>query len=154
MVPRFLKLFFIQFFLLLCANSFAQSESIIDKVTARSLTEAKVIIVQTESIKSLMEGHQFTKSQQPGITGYRIRIYSNSGPKSKAEYDQMMAKFSYAYSEVPVYPKFVYPNYKIYVGDFRSESEALKFRKQIELQFTEAFLVQTQINYPKLNLND
>lgn len=150
----FFKLFLILFFFLQCTVSFAQSESLIDRVTDRSLTEAKVIIVQSEAIKSLIESHQYTKSQLQGITGYRIRIYSNSGPKAKSEYDQVMAKFSYTYSEVPVYPKFVYPNYKIYVGDFRSESEALKFRKQIELQFTEAFLVQTQINYPKLNLND
>ncbi|HBH49942.1 MAG TPA: hypothetical protein DDX98_14955 [Bacteroidales bacterium] len=132
-----------------------QTSSIFDDVVYNaSMSEGSIKIVQDDAIKTLVEKHQWAKSKQKTIVGYRIRIFSNSGPTAKVGYDRTMARFAYSYDYIPIYPKFVYPNYKIYVGDFRTESEALKFRKQIEHQFTGAFLVKTKINYPKLESND
>lgn len=133
----------------------SQVNSIFDEVEYAENTEGKVRIVQDESIKTLVEKHQWAKSKYKGITGYQIRIFSNSGPSAKAEFDKTMARFSYLYDTIPIYPKFVHLNYKIYVGDFRTESEALKFRKQIEHQFRGAFIAPpSKINYPKLELNE
>ena len=132
-----------------------QTRSIFDDIEYNSeKSEGKVRIIQEESIQKLVEKHQWVRSKKKGITGYRIRIYSNSGRGAKEGYDRAMAQFAYFYDDVPIHEKFVYPNYKIYVGDFRTESEALKFRKKIEHRFTGAFIVKTRINYPKLELND
>lgn len=132
-----------------------QSSSIFEEVEYSSnAADGKVRIIQDDDIKTLVEKHQWTKSKYNGIVGYRIRIFSNSGPSAKAGYDRMMAQFGYSYDSISIHPEFDYPNYKIYVGDFRTESEALKFRKQIEHQFTGAFIVRRKINYPKLDLNE
>ncbi len=140
-----------------CFGLKAQTSSLIDDVEMQgSNTEGKIRIIQEEPIRTMVEKHQWAKSKQTGIMGYRIRIFSNSGPKAKAEYDKTMAQFAYAYDTIPLYPKFVYPNYKIYVGDFRTESEALKFRKTLDndYRFKSAFMVYTQINYPKIQVNE
>jgi hypothetical protein len=131
-----------------------QSASIFDELAYSSRSEGKVQIIQDDAIKILVEKHQLAKSKSQGITGYRIRIFSNSGTTAKAGYNKAMAQFAYSYGNIPIYDKFVYPNYKIYVGDFRTESEALKFRKRIENKFAGAFIVQSTINYPKLDMNE
>lgn len=134
---------------------FGQASSIFDEVEYTDGTGGKVRIVQEEAIENLVERHQWAKSKRKGIVGYQLRIFSNSGPTAKEEFDKTMARFSYLYDTIPIYPKFVHLNYKIYVGDFRSESEALKFRKQIEHQFTGAFIAPPRkINYPKIELNE
>ena len=132
----------------------AQTTSIFDEVEYSQNSTGKVRIMQDESIRTFVDKHQWNKSKSKQIVGYRIRIYSNSGPGSKAGYERAMAQFTYVYDSIPIHPDFVYPNYKIYVGDFRTESEALKFRKIIERQFRGAFIVKTKINYPKLYLNE
>ncbi len=140
-----------------CFGLQGQTSSLLDEVESHdSQSEGKIKIIQEEPISSMVEKHQWAKSKQTGIMGYRVRIFSNSGPKAKAEYDKIMAQFAYAYDTIPLYPKFVYPNYKIYVGDFRTESEALKFRKTLDrdYRFKSAFIVYTQINYPKIQVNE
>jgi hypothetical protein len=130
-----------------------QTSSIFDDIEYNN-NKASVRIIQNDDIRLLIEKHQWAKSKYKLIDGYRIRIFSNSGSTAKDGYDRALAKFAYSFDSIPIYPKFVYPNYKIYVGDFGTESEALKFRKVIERQFTGAFIVQAKINYPKLYLNE
>ena len=140
---------------LAAVSMYGQSSSIFDDVAYNaSIGEGKVRIIQDDAIKSLVEKHQWAKSKKRQIAGYRLRIFSNSGPTAKKGYDRAMARFAYSHDNISIHPEFDYANYKIYVGDFRTESEALKFRKEIEHIFTGAFIVQRMINYPKLELNE
>jgi hypothetical protein len=133
---------------------YGQSTSIFEIVEHSSTASGKVRIIQADAIKTLVDKHQLANSKKNGMPGYRIRIFSDSGPLAKEGYDRAMAQFAYLYGNIPIHEKFVYPDYKIYVGDFRTESEALKFRKEIENKFSGAFLIQTKINFPKLDLNE
>jgi len=153
-VRRLFNVVLVLSILLITSNVFSQSVSIFDELEYSEGRDGKVRVIQDDDIKTLVEKHQWAKSKYKGIVGYRIRIFSNSGPSAKAGYDKMMAQFAYAYDSIAIHPEFDYPNYKIYVGDFRTESEALKFRKQIEHQFRGAFIVRRKINYPKLDLNE
>jgi len=61
------------------------------------------------------------------------------------------SRFKNKYVNMPFYEEFVYPYYKLYVGDFRTESEALKFLKIIERDFPGAFIVRrVNISFPEL----
>lgn len=128
----------------------AQTESIFDKVEASDAHEGKVRIIQDENLEKLVEKNQWQNSKMKGIVGYRIRIFSDSGPHAKKEFEYTKAKFSENYGEIRIHQEFVYPFYKIYVGDFRNRSQALKVLRQIERKFPDAFIVQTRINYPNL----
>ena len=139
------------FLLLILTNSVnCQVKSIFDEVEQNSPQEGKVQIIQEGNIKEIVEKHQWNRSKKRGIEGYRIRIYSNSGPEAKNEFEVAKARFINLNFDVRTYEEFDYPFYKIYVGDFRTRSEAMYLLKKIEYQFPGAFIVQKQINYPNL----
>ncbi len=129
---------------------FSQVKSIIDQVEYSSGNDGKIRIVQEDAVKDIVDRHQMANSKQDGLVGYRVRIFSDSGPGAKAAYDNTLAAFFRTQEKVEVYETFDYPFYKIYVGDFRTRSEALYLLKQIEEHFPDAFIVRTKINYPNL----
>ncbi len=124
-----------------------QVASIFDEVETTSVTGGKIRIIQDENLEKLVEKNQWANSKANGIAGYRIRIFSDSGHDAQKEFEYTKAKFSEKYNEIRIHQEFVYPFYKIYVGDFRNRSEALKVLKQIEQRFPDAFIVQTRINH-------
>ena len=110
----------------------------------------KVTIIQSTDITKLLDKHLYEAGKSDGIIGYRIRIYSNSGKEAFEKGPVVQANFSNKYKDVKSYYKFSSPFYRLYVGDFRTRSEALKFLKKIERDYPDAFIVRTKISYPDL----
>ncbi len=134
----------------LATGAYSQITSIFDKVEYSKGHHGKVRIIQDERLKTIVEGHQWSNSKNKGISGFRIRIFSDSGPDAKKEFEYTKASFSEHFNDIKIHQEFDYPFYKIYVGDFRNRSDALKVLKQIEWKFPDSFIVQTRINYPNL----
>ena len=59
-------------------------------------------------------------------------------------------RFVELYPETPTYLVFEAPNFKVYVGDFRSKTDGFMAYKQIAKKFRNAFLIPTKINLPKI----
>ena len=76
-----------------------------------------------------------------GIPGYRIRIYSESGVGAKEEQQRVKARFLTLYPGIDAYNSYDEPFFKIYVGDCRTRSEALKLMDKIERNFPNPFIV-------------
>ncbi len=76
-----------------------------------------------------------------GIPGYRIRIFSESGVGAKEEQQRVKARFLTLYPEIDAYNRYDEPFFKIYVGDCRTRSEALKLIDRIERNFPNTFIV-------------
>jgi hypothetical protein len=127
-----------------------QSMNIFDDLESGKTGEGKIRIIQDKSIEAAFEKFQLEQSKQNGIDGYRIRIFSDSGPNAKGGFEESKARFIGVFENVKLHESFVYPNYKLYVGDFRTKSEALKVLNAIEGLFPDAFIVQTKINFPNL----
>jgi len=81
-----------------------------------------------------------------GIRGYRIRIYSESGIGAKKEQQQVRAKFLSLYPGLDAYNRYDEPFFKVYVGDCRTRSEALKLRDSIEEDFPNSIIREDYIN--------
>jgi hypothetical protein len=113
-----------------------------------SQTPGKVTIVQDNDIIKLIDRHLYEESKRKGISGYRIRIYSNSGKQARTDGPKVEAEFISRYNNIKTYYVFDSPFYLLYVGDFRTHSNAMKFLKSIEAQYPDAFIVRTRINYP------
>ena len=111
---------------------------------------SKITIVQDDNIIKLIDKHLLEESKRQGISGYRIRIFSNSGQGAREEGDIIRAGFIGKYEGVKAYYIFNTPYYRLYIGDFRTKSDAMKFYKQIEFEFPDAFIVPSKINYPLL----
>jgi hypothetical protein len=115
-----------------------------------SQVPGKVSILQDNDIVKLIDKHLYEESKRKGITGYRIRIYSNSGKQAYTDGPKVQAEFISKFEDIKTYYIFDSPFYLLYVGDFRTHSNAMKFLKTIEIQYPDAFIVRTKINYPAL----
>jgi len=99
-----------------------------------------------EGIESNYYKHILYNSKNSEIIGYRIRIYSGKGNSAPEEARQVRAKFVEKYEEIGAYLSYDAPDYKVYVGDFRTRSEMLKLYNLIIKDFPNPFPVTTAIN--------
>lgn len=75
-----------------------------------------------------------------GIPGYRIRIYSESGLGAKEEQQNTRARFLSLYPGLDAYNRYDEPFFKIYVGDCRTMSDALKLKDAIQRDFPNSII--------------
>lgn len=81
-----------------------------------------------------------------GIPGYRIRIFSESGIGAKKDQQQVRARFLSLYLGLDAYNRYDEPFFKVYVGDCRTKSEALKLNDIIKRDFPNPIIVPDFIN--------
>ncbi len=79
--------------------------------------------------------------KESGIPGYRIRIYSESGLGAKEQQQRVRAKFLSYFPLFDAYYKYDEPFFKVYVGDCRTMSEALKLDDRIRKYFPNPIIV-------------
>jgi hypothetical protein len=136
-------------FVTLCLNLTAQSTpDIFQQIQSSKQGQGKVKISQDNAITNLVALHLSQQNKLNGIKGYRIAIYIGSGQEANKAADQSRARFISHYEEVKSYKKFEYPYFKVYVGDFRIKSDALRFLKQIENEYPDAFIREDMISFP------
>lgn len=112
----------------------------------------KVTIIQDNNIIKLLDKHLYEESKNKGIVGSRIRIFSNSGPLARKEGDLIQANIMNLYPDIKTYYVFESPFYLLYIGDFRTRTEAMKFLKEEmdKIYPNQGFIVSSRINYPLL----
>ena len=130
--------------------SFIFAASAFSVAQKTSADTGKVQLVQESKVKELLEKHTEINSKAP-IKGYRIKIHFGSD-KNKAK--EIKAKFIAKFPDIPAYEKYDQPNFNIRVGDFRTKLEAYKFLKEVQVEFPSSFLVQDEIEMPKLDSTD
>lgn len=119
-------------------------------LTATNTGSGKLKIIQDDKLKVQVMRHVEWHRAQKGMQGYRIRIFSDSGQPASKKASSERARFIKLYPETESYLQFDTPNYKVYVGDFRTKSDAYAFLVKIKAEFPKAFLVEQKINFPKL----
>jgi hypothetical protein len=102
--------------------------------------QGNVIIRQNADITNMVNLHISLMRSLKGIKGYRVCIYYNSGQEANKGADQERAKFISKYEDVRCYKTFESPFFKVYAGDFRTKSEALKFLERIRYDYPNAFI--------------
>ena len=98
-----------------------------------------LIIHQSPQVEKLVYRHLLEQANTK-VQGYRISIYSGRGSKGREEWDKTFIRFISKY-KIKIYKEFIYPRYLLYVGDFRTYSEAYKYLQLIEVDFKGAFVV-------------
>jgi len=95
---------------------------------------------------SLLEANYYKllvkNSKLKGVPGYRIRIYSESGIGAREEGQRVRARFLSSFPGIDVHDDYDAPNFKLYVGDWRTRSEALKLYDEIKKEFPNPILVE------------
>ena len=131
-----------KFLLLLCLfslsfyNAFSQenpnSSAIQTSMKVKALQEKKA------------EYHRRTNGE---CDGYRVKIHF-SADRSKA--NEVKARFSSKYNDVPTHDDYQQPNFVVNVGDFKTKLEAYELLKKIQADFPYAFIVKSKVRPTKL----
>jgi hypothetical protein len=133
----------------LCLNLTAQSTpDIFQQIQTTRQGQGKIKISQDNAIRNLVDLHLSQQKKLNGVKGYRIAIYMGSGQEANKAADQSRARFISRHEDVKSYKQFEYPYFKVYVGDFRIKSDALRFLKQIENEYPDAFIREDMISFP------
>ena len=91
----------------------------------------------------------FYNQKNPGAFGYQIRIFSGSGPRAKEHAAKARSIFLEKYEGIRDTLVYDTPDYKVYVGDCRTQSEVLKLFERVKNDFPNAFIA-----YPrKINVS-
>ncbi len=109
----------------------------------------RVEVVQEGRIPAVLNKYHDIHGKKNGkIPGYRVQIHFG-GDRAKAK--EIKSKFLVRHPDVPAYDPYEQPNFKVRVGDFRTRLEAYKFMKEIMGEFPASFIVQDEIELPKLD---
>jgi len=144
-----IKLFFVLFFTCILFPAGAQSP--VPDIFSYFQTPGKpgkMEIIQDAAIRDRVNVYLSHQARLNGIKGYRISIYFGSGQDSKKTAELTRANFVNRYPDVNCHTKWEYPYFKVYVGDFRTRSEAMKFLKNIEYNYPDAFIREDIVEFP------
>ena len=123
--------------------------SIFDILSEQGYGNGSVQIIQDSKIDFLLNRYM-AKASERKIQGYRIRIYNSNVQTAREASLEMEMRFREKYPNVTAYRTFVDPNFRVVIGDFRTKSEAEKFKIEIGKDFPGAFIVRDNINFPPL----
>lgn len=112
--------------------------------------QGSVIIYADSKIDQMMEFHKKLSLQNPGLKGYRVQIFFDSGNYSKNNAKEAEQRFLENYPNQEVYLMFDEPYYKVRVGNFRTQLEAEGFLNSIINNYPNAFVVPDFIEFPSI----
>lgn len=109
----------------------------------------KMIVYKDERLDKISEFVRTGEETIEGvkIDGYRVIIFFDMN-KSLAE--QQKAMFITMYPEHKAYIDYLAPNYRVRVGNFRTELEAEKLKQEILASFPTSIVVPDKIQLPDL----
>lgn len=113
-------------------------------------TVGNVKITQDESVERLIRKHIEYNEAQEGFPGYRVQIYFGSGQNARKIAHQTVTVFERRYDQKG-YIDYEAPIFKVKVGNFRTRSEAERFKNKILKHYPNSWVVGDLIEFPDLN---
>ena len=128
-----------------------QAQNILQVLQEQVNGQGTVTINQSQHISQLLNDRLWRNAQKPGMEGFRIRIFSETGQNARENSQLAIERFANKYPGVNFYQAYDKPYRKVSVGDFRTRESAQKFYQQVRNDFPKAFLVSDWINFPDLD---
>ena len=105
-------------------------------------------------IDSLLAKQVRINNARPEMKGYRVQLFSGSGNEARQQANILRSEFLQLYPDISAHLVFQQPNFKVRIGDLRTEIEALRLKKEIEYDFPNGFVVRDMIELPKIPERD
>lgn len=101
-------------------------------------------------LEKMLSWHITKNTRINGIEGFRIEIFFSSDYDALEMAKKKKVEFLSLFPDNAVHIKYVAPNFRVRVGDFRTKNEALKLYKKIKKDYPVAFIVTDNIDFPLL----
>ncbi len=114
-----------------------------------STITGQVKIIQDYCIDDLLRIDRLENSNKPGFKGYRIQIFSGGGRDRKKAIsirDDLEARFP----DHRVYVKYQEPNFRVLIGNFRSNFDAVYLYKKCLRIYPNCYIRRDQIHLTDL----
>lgn len=118
----------------------------------RHLIDSIVSVNADLRLDSLVSKHIRVNKLKDGIDGYRVQLYSGSGNDARQAANDMRAEFLTLYPNIPAYLVYQSPNFKVRVGDYRTELEAIRTQRELVYLYPQGFVVRDVIKFPILEI--
>jgi len=145
-MPLLTRLSYISFlFIAFSEMGFAQP-------TFNDLVDSSLVIERDVRLDSLVMRHTRVNKLKDGFDGYRVQLFSGSGTEARLQANNLRVEFMTIYPDVPAYLVYQAPNFKVRVGDFRTELEAIHLQREIAYQYPGGFVSRDLVKFPKLSI--
>jgi len=111
------------------------------------LVPTTATVVRSAQVDTLLAMHRRYSEHKGGTEGYRVQLFSGSGNESRQQANDVRNDFLRDFPSVPAYLIFQSPNYKVRVGDLRTEVEAMRLKQDISYRFPGGFVVKDDIKF-------
>lgn len=143
---------FLLFFLISFTSQILFAQVTIPNENAEESNRPEIInnlnINQDPKLDKILNWHISNNKINNSIEGYRVEIFFSSNTDAKEKALRKKIEFLSIYPDNTVHVKFISPNFRVRVGDFRTKNEALKLYREIKDTYPVAFIVTDQIDFP------
>ncbi|MCU4177106.1 SPOR domain-containing protein [Carboxylicivirga sp. N1Y90] len=139
-----MKFLLVAVFILLSGSCFAQSSSkrMVEAVQESVEGEGTVTIHQEEGINFLLDTQVDVNKRMAGVDGYRIQLYSGSGPKGKRQAMEVKGKLLDEFPDEAISTTYTAPWWRVRVGNYRHKHEALPLLNSLKEFFPNCYVVK------------
>lgn len=114
--------------------------------------DSTLTIERDVRLDSLIMRHRRINKLKDGFDGYRVQLFSGSGTEARLQANDLRAEFLALNPDIPAYLIYQAPNFKVRVGDFRTELEAIRMQRELSYQFPGGFVARDLVKFPKLSI--
>lgn len=114
------------------------------------IVDSALVIERDVRLDSLLMKHIRVNKANDGLDGYRVQLYSGSGTEARLAANNLRAEFMGNHPNIPAYLIYQAPNFKVRLGDYRTELEAIRLQRELAYQYPGGFVVRDKIKFPKL----
>ncbi|WP_439184937.1 SPOR domain-containing protein [Carboxylicivirga taeanensis] len=130
--------------LLLCSfiGKAQTTNSLAESLQERVAGEGVITIYDEDGIEELVNIQVEVNQRMDGVDGYRIQLFSGSGPTGKRNALQVKSKFLNKFPECDVDVSFTSPFWRVRVGNYRHKHEALPLLNDLRDLFPNCYIVK------------
>lgn len=116
------------------------------------IVDSTLTINRDARLDSLIMRHRRINKQKDGFDGYRVQLFSGSGTDARQQANELRAEFIGLNPIIPAYLIYQAPNFKVRVGDFRTELEAIRLQRELSYQYPGGFVARDLVKFPQLEI--
>ncbi|MCO4807205.1 MAG: SPOR domain-containing protein [Flavobacteriales bacterium] len=117
-------------------------------VTPSYIDSTTSILIVSEEVSQYLILMDSVDKVSQNIEGFRIQLFSNSGPGAREKSYEAQTDFLKLYPRYPSYALWNSPNWVLRVGNYRSRLEAVSFRDEIKDSYPASFVIRDNIASP------
>jgi hypothetical protein len=132
-------------------NQDPQKNNIFEALSTTDTTSnASVKIHQDKRIEQLLQNKKRSNTSDQLTNGFRVQVFSSNVQRTaKNEAFRIEKQIKEEFPDEAIYVNYMSPFWKVRVGDFRTQAEALRFKNQLKVAFpklkSEIYIVREQI---------